>query len=690
MDKKHSELRRELGIAPAGASMDAEERKRVVAQWNSLADEPGAPKDEDIKVKHAVARRIGEVDVSLSNIFSRQNNTARKKIQDSRSAYENIGVIGNIIDIMTDFAIEGLSIDHESEAAERFYKRWSAKVNLNSIVEETLRALFRDSNVPVMTYKAKIMPTEISRLKRVMAARDKLYGQGIFAPEPVGGRDVRIPYQFTLLDVTKLNLENTTLFGKSTYTYQFDKKRVDETFKATDEETVALREALREGVNSAQWNTFKKTGKYPLDNEKLTLMFYKKDGYKDWANPMLHRVMDDLKFKRVLRNMDISIAESIQNSVQIIKLGDTPGGLPPSRARLDKMANMLLNPSKSKTIVWDDLVSIESDYPDTGSILGSDKYKAVETDILAGLGISEVLVGGPGGNYSNSFLSVRTLMERLETGRNIVLLNFLLPIVTDIARAIGLRKPPFIRFKHMSLRDENAEKKLLLELVDRNVLSYRTLLEYFGHDINVEIKRMKREDKMRERLEETHPHTLQKVGKFGPHAESSGDQNAEDSAQQPTAQEQQGEQGGRPEQINEEPEQQGTERDTKPQGIANELIKTVQKAYTLIKKHEMQRIARANGITVRELKKSQRLMAEEVAFDILARFKDINVINEKTINDAVYKRTKAPAILDRCVKQVFKSLVKRFRKRFNREPKAKERDKLRSSAWAICRSRLDT
>jgi hypothetical protein len=265
-------------------------------------------------------------------------------------------------------------------------------------------------------------------------------------------------------------------------------------------------------------------------------------------------------------------------------------------------------------------------------------------------------------------------MERLETGRNIVLLNFLLPIVTDIARAIGLRKPPFIRFKHMSLRDENAEKKLLLELVDRNVLSYRTLLEYFGHDINVEI---------------THPHTLQKVGKFGPHAESSGDQNAEDSAQQPTAQEQQGEQGGRPEQINEEPEQQGTERDTKPQGIANELIKTVQKAYTLIKKHEMQRIARANGITVRELKKSQRLMAEEVAFDILARFKDINVINEKTINDAVYKRTKAPAILDRCVKQVFKSLVKRFRKRFNREPKAKERDKLRSSAWAICRSRLD-
>jgi hypothetical protein len=358
------------------------------------------------------------------------------------------------------------------------------------------------------------------------------------------------------------------------------------------------------------------------------------------------------------------------------------------------MANMLVNPSKSKTIVWDDLIEIESDYPDTGTILGSDKYQAVESDILAGLGVSEVLVGGTGGNYSNSFLSVRTLMERLETGRGIVHLNLLIPILVDISRAIGLRKPPFVRFKHMSLRDENAEKKLLMELVDRNVISYRTLLEYFGHDLDVEIKRMKREDKIRERLDDTHQHTLKKVGKFGPHATDADSQaqymkDYQDPDSQPTAQEQQGEMGGRPEQVNEEPEQQDTERDTKPKGIAKEVIRDVQKAYTLIKKREMQRIAVANGITVRELKKPQREMAEEVAFDILTRFDDISAVNEEAIDNAVYYKTKAPAILDRCVKQVYQSLLRRFRKRFNREPKAKERDKLRSSAWAICRDRLD-
>jgi hypothetical protein len=141
-------------------------------------------------------------------------------------------------------------------------------------------------------------------------------------------------------------------------------------------------------------------------------------------------------------------------------------------------------------------------------------------------------------------------------------------------------------------------------------------------------------------------------------------------------------------QVNEQPEQQETVRDTKPKGVASEDIKNIQKAYRFIKQHEMRRIANAHNLTVRELKKPQRAMAEEVAFDILARFDNIRDINDETIDNAVFYKTKAPAILDRCVQKVYKSLVERFRKKFNREPKAKEREKLRSSAYAICTDRL--
>ena len=78
---------------------------------------------------------------------------------------------------------------------------------------------------------------------------------------------------------------------------------------------------------------------------------------------------------------------------------------------------------------------------------------------------------------------------------------------------MGFRKPAHITFDQMSLTDEASEKKLLLELADRDIISHETILERFKEIPAVEKMRLKREGKVRD--PENH-RTPDKVGPYHP------------------------------------------------------------------------------------------------------------------------------------------------------------------------------
>ena len=591
--------------------------------------------------------------------------TIKDKILQCRKAYENIGLIGNVIDIMTDFALEGFQITHQIPSAERLFNRWAEKVDLYSTVEEILRGIFRDSNVPIITFDGKIQQSDIANLKNVL---NRATGE-LFVDDTIATGEV--PYKFSIIDIQSLEAISTDLFGNEQYSYTFDKTIIDNTLKSNSETTKNLLSVLQNGLSKEDWNSFKKYGVYPLDSYNMDILYYKKDSFSDWANPMLWRIIDDLKFKKTLRNMDISVAESITNSITIFKLGDSANGMVPSATRLTKFANMLKNPSKAKQIVWDDLVAIETDDKQVGKILGEAKYKQVNNDILAGLGISEVLIGGEGGNYSNSFLSCRTLLERLETGREKVL-KWVRKQLSAVAKGMGVKRMPVVKFAHMSLRDENAEKKMLLELLDRNIVSYQTIIERFGEDFDVETKRMRREDTLRKKYAEKYPHTLRKLGKFGPQMQQSpidypdvenGDD--DDLGGLPSAQGPQGDMGGRP---GDDGTKQTTKRDTNPKGMSwKELLPHAVEAYEKIEKIASD---------------------DDEAFNMLKRLDKEQVVNFdiSTAIDMFY--AEAPAKLDRCVDEVYAKLVKKYKDKTGNSPGKEKKKELKSSAWAICKDRI--
>lgn len=97
-----------------------------------------------------------------------------------------------------------------------------------------------------------------------------------------------------------------------------------------------------------------------------------------------------------------------------------------------------------------------------------------------------------GGGFTNNFISLKTLVERLQYGRD-QLVRFWEKELEIIRKAMGFRYKAHIQFDRTSLSDEAAEKNLLIQLADRDIISHETLLERFKEIPQIENIRMKRE-----------------------------------------------------------------------------------------------------------------------------------------------------------------------------------------------------
>ena len=480
----------------------------------------------------------------------------KQRIAAVREAYEHFGIIGNVIDLMVDFSLEGIDIVHTNRSIQKFYRAWASKINLYQTLEQILKCFFRDSNVPIFKYRAKIKPSEFKKLKKSVAQYEKGTSTKHFSDKEIESKS--IPYAYKILDVLSLEREGSELIGNNRFSYLISPDDLVVINNPQTKEEKDAVELLKSALGENAITSLSTKGKLPIPGDRLTLIYYKKDDYRPWANPMLWRVIRDVQRKKLLQDMDNSVAESVINTVTIFALGDTANDLPATPEMYAKFASLLDTPTKSKNLIWNDLIKVIAEYPPVDKILGSEKYKEVDGDIRSGLGISEVLINGEGTNFSNAFLSVKTLTERLESARE-VLMEWLKVEMSDIAKSMGFSKPPLIKLRHMSLKDEEAEKRLLLELVDRGMVSYETCIERFGENFDIELQRMKDEDDFRRKNEKKYPFTLIKTGKFGmniangpiPTFEFLDQMTIEDvmgkkQKQIPTSQEKNGPSGGRP------------------------------------------------------------------------------------------------------------------------------------------------
>jgi hypothetical protein len=411
------------------------------------------------------------------------------------SAYDKVGIIRNVIDLMGDFAGQGITIVHPNKRIEKFFRAWFKKVNGIERSERFLNTLYRCGNVVVKRRTAKINKKVEDDLRSSASPDMKAIVNKVAKRE--------IPWKFDFLNPMSIEMigdELATFVGQPRYAIKVSRLVRGLANKSlnggssihsdlTDMLPPDILRSIKDGNNIE-----------PLDPEKTSVHFYKKDDWLVWANPMIYAILDDIIMLEKMKLADISALDGAISNIRLWSLGDLDNKILPTKAAINKLRNILAGNVGGGTmdLVWGPELKFTESSTQVFRFLGKEKYEPVLTNIYAGLGVPPTLTGMAtgGGGFTNNFISLKTLVERLEYGRQ-VLVNWWEQELEIVQKAMGFRLPAKIHFDQMVLSDEASEKTLLIQLADRNIISSETLVERFGEIPDIEKIRIRREEKDR-------------------------------------------------------------------------------------------------------------------------------------------------------------------------------------------------
>ena len=417
--------------------------------------------------------------------------TRQKRIlKMAMDAYDRVGIIRNVIDLMGDFASQGIDIVHPNKSIERFYKAWFKQVQGPLKSERFLNYLYRTGNVVIKRSTAKVNAAKEEELRKSVAADleivDKKYAK----------REIPWHYDFlNPLTVDVLNYYNGMFLGEPIYVLNLSKTTYD-TFTAADMSGKQTFSKLPPDIQ-AQIKQGKR--QLRLDPEMIEVFYYKKDDWLVWANPMLYAILDDLIMLEKMKLADLAALDGAISQIRLWRIGSLEHRIIPKKDVINKLRDIIASNTGGGTmdLIWGPELDFKESSSDAYKFLGKEKYEPVLTSIYAGLGIPPSLAGAnTGGSYAENYVSLKTLIERLEYGRTL-LRQFWDKEIKHVQKAMGFKLPAQIRFDNIILSDESAEKQLLISLADRNVISDQTLLERFGELADVERLRVRREEQAR-------------------------------------------------------------------------------------------------------------------------------------------------------------------------------------------------
>ena len=176
-----------------------------------------------------------------------------------------------------------------------------------------------------------------------------------------------------------------------------------------------------------------------------------------------------------MKKMDQAIMRTVENVILMITMGAEPdkGGINPNNVKA--MQTLFQNESVGRVLVSDYTTKADFVIPDINKVVGPGKYEVINQDIKEGL--QNIALNDD--KYNGAEMKTRVFLDRLKEAREAFIQDFLQPEIRRIAKDLGFRSYPTVKFKDIDLRDETQLMRVATRLMELGLITAEEGMELF-------------------------------------------------------------------------------------------------------------------------------------------------------------------------------------------------------------------
>lgn len=401
------------------------------------------------------------------------------------AAYRRFPVVRNVVDMMVDFVVKGIDVVHPSQRVQGFGREWFRRVKGKKLARKIARHLFRTGVAPVQRFSRKLPEATLQQLRTLGVAK---------------AATAAIPARYKVLNPVTVDALGAPLSpfvddDKLEYGVRVPSKLSDRVKEQRAQDQPVTNLLPKEVLDSLRQGTL-----VPIPKDQLAMVVMGKDDHEVWPTPMLYPLLDDLQMLVKLKGADRAALDGAISSIRVWKLGSLEHEIIPTRDAIAHLSDILMNNVGGGVmdLVWGPDLELVETSTEIHAFLGIEKYVPTLAAIYQGLGVPPSLAGmQDGGGMTNNFVSLRVLVERLESCRD-ELVEFFDAELGRLQAAFGFQAPFRLTFDVPALSDDSTEKKLLIDLLDRDIVSAELVVDRFGGDAEIEAARVRRDQRLRQ------------------------------------------------------------------------------------------------------------------------------------------------------------------------------------------------
>ena len=365
---------------------------------------------------------------------------------------------------MSEFANADVYLEGGNARSREFFQKLFDRIKLWDLKDQYFREYYRSGNIFLYRIDGKFNLDDFKKFSQTVAELPS---------------ENKFPLKYILLNPFEIVAKRSTVFNTKDGAYakilsEFDMERLA---NPKNEEDIQIFEALDPEVQKQikDGAYFKDGLKINLENERLAYSFFKKQDYEPFAIPFGYPVLEDINAKMEMKKMDQAIMRTVENVILMITMGTDPdkGGV--NHNNVKAMQQLFQNESVGRVLVSDYTTKADFVIPDINKVVGPGKYEVINKDIKEGL--QNIILNED--KYSGAEIKARVFLDRLKEAREAFINDFLQPEIKRIAKDLGFRSYPTVKFKDIDLRDEVQLMRVATRLMELGILTAEQGMQLF-------------------------------------------------------------------------------------------------------------------------------------------------------------------------------------------------------------------